>query len=217
MATSNDLRISLSTTGVEPEVHVIRVDGRIDTLTAGELDEVIGTLLRRGSYRQIIDLAGSEYISSAGWGVFVSRLREARDGGGDIKLARMTNPVREVYDLLEFEGLLPRYARLEDAQAQFGVTEKTLPDAPAETPLDRPRTAGTRQPLLETLATPTAAVLNLICEDPFYNIGELKARLREIGHAEITWWDVWSILRRQKLLRLRRRFAYFRGRLPIRG
>nr|HID60195.1 STAS domain-containing protein [Desulfobacterales bacterium] len=32
----------------------------------------------------IIDLAGVDYISSAGWGIFISSIREIRANNGDI-------------------------------------------------------------------------------------------------------------------------------------
>ena len=54
----------------------IRVDGVIDTITANELEEVIDSLIKRERYRIILDLAGVEYISSAGWGIFISHIKD---------------------------------------------------------------------------------------------------------------------------------------------
>jgi anti-anti-sigma factor len=102
------------------EIFVVRVDGSVDTLTADELDNVIGTLVRQRRSRLVIDLAGANYISSAGWGIFISRLRVVRESGGDLKLARMTAPVRDVYDLLELDGVLSHFDRLDTAESQFG-------------------------------------------------------------------------------------------------
>ncbi len=118
------INISLLETGSNKNVSEVRVDGVIDTLTAGELDEVIESLVKRGRYCIVIDLAGVDYISSAGWGIFISYIKAARANSGDIKLAGMIPNVREIYELLEFDNVLHAYSSLEEARSSFD----TLPD-----------------------------------------------------------------------------------------
>ena len=72
-----NISISLSEGGYDREVSEIRVDGVIDTMTATELEQVIDSLLRRDRYKIVIDLAGVDYISSAGWGIFISHIKVA--------------------------------------------------------------------------------------------------------------------------------------------
>ncbi|MEW6049830.1 MAG: STAS domain-containing protein [Candidatus Zixiibacteriota bacterium] len=116
------ISISLSESGPERAVSEIRVDGVIDTLTAGELEEVIDSLLKRGRYRLILDLAGVDYISSAGWGIFISHIKDVRSRGGDIKLAGMIPNVREIYELLEFDNVLHAYPSMDEARTTFDFT-----------------------------------------------------------------------------------------------
>ncbi|MFQ5498108.1 MAG: STAS domain-containing protein [Candidatus Zixiibacteriota bacterium] len=97
----------------------VRVDGVIDTLTADELEEVIMSLLKRECYRIVVDLAGVEYISSAGWGVFISHIKEVRANKGDIKLANMIPNVYEIYELLEFDNILNAHQSIQDARDDF--------------------------------------------------------------------------------------------------
>lgn len=218
----DNLRLSLSTAGSDADIHIVRVDGVIDTVTSPELDGVIATLVGQNQLRIIVDLGGAAYISSAGWGIFISRLREVRDGGGDIKLARMNDDVREVYDLLEFEGILPRFDRLEAAQSAFNggnggnggnghhhhVAEPPASAAPSPPPSHRRAILPTPQP--EGSTPLETAILRLVAEDPFYRLGEFKERLAELGHQRVTRWTIWQTLRRNKLLSLRRRFRYYR-------
>jgi anti-anti-sigma factor len=211
-STAEGIRISLSTAGSDHGIHVVRVDGRIDTVTSSELDDVIGTLIGRKCCRLAVDLAGTDYVSSAGWGVFISRLRQAREGDGDIRLARMTGAVREVYDLLEFDGLLHTYGSLEDALGAFeGETVRH------HTPDHRTSEVVVEVPGAEVIPPPPNggstledAVLRLVLEDPFYRISEISGRLGEMGVASAGWWAVWRVLRQKKLLRLRNRFIFFR-------
>lgn len=101
------------------DVSEIRVDGVIDTMTAGELEEVIGSLLKRGRYQLVVDLAGVEYISSAGWGIFISHIKDIQDNDGDLKLANMIPNVYEIYELLEFDNVLKAYKSIDDALGDF--------------------------------------------------------------------------------------------------
>ena len=101
------------------DVSEIRVDGVIDTMTASELEEVIGSLLKRGRYQLVVDLAGVEYISSAGWGIFISHIKDIQDNDGDLKLANMIPNVYEIYELLEFDNVLKAYKSLDDALSDF--------------------------------------------------------------------------------------------------
>ena len=214
------LRLSLSTAGAGADIHVVRVDGVIDTLTSPQLDGVIAGLVGQNRMRIIVDLGGAAYISSAGWGIFISRLREVRDGGGDIKLARMNEDVREVYDLLEFEGILPRFDRLDTAQSAFsggnggnggnGHHEASMPPPPVALPERISRGAVVAALPPDGTSPLETAILRLVAEDPFYRLGEFKERLNELGHHRIGRWTIWQVLRQNKLLSRRRRFRYYR-------
>jgi anti-sigma B factor antagonist len=116
----DNISISLSE-GARNEVSEIRVDGVIDTLTASELEEVIDSLLKRERYNLVVDLAGVDYISSAGWGIFISHIKEVRAAGGDIKLANMISNVYEIYELLEFDNVLAAYSSVDEARDAFDV------------------------------------------------------------------------------------------------
>lgn len=115
----DNISISLSESG-PGQVSEVRVDGVIDTNTARELEEVFDALMKRGRYRVVVDLAGVEYISSAGWGIFISNIRDVRANAGDIKLANMIPNVYEIYDLLEFDKVLKAYGSVDEARSDFG-------------------------------------------------------------------------------------------------
>jgi len=119
----SDIKISVETTqapGLDAEITVIRVDGVIDTMTATELEKVTNSLLGQRRYNIIVDLGGVDYISSAGWGIFISNIREIRLNSGDIKLARMIPNVYEIFELLEFDSILKAFDNIEKAKNDFG-------------------------------------------------------------------------------------------------
>jgi anti-sigma B factor antagonist len=127
------ISISLSESPSD-EVSGIRVDGVIDTSTASELEEVFDSLLKRGRYRIVVDLAGVDYVSSAGWGIFISNIRDVRSNGGDIKLANMIPNVYEIYDLLEFDNVLRAFASVDEARLDFAAHDSGQKKKPPPPP-----------------------------------------------------------------------------------
>ncbi len=119
MQAMSEIKISVSEGGSDDTLSIIRVDGVIDTLTATQLEEVLDRLLKRDRFHIILDLAGVDYISSAGWGIFISRIKEIREGKGDIKLANMVPNVMEVYELLEFDSILSAHESINGARMAF--------------------------------------------------------------------------------------------------
>ncbi len=108
---------------------VITVHGFIDTATSAELEKELQRILRSRCFRIVIDLTGVDYISSAGWGIFLSEIRRIRQQGGDLCLVGMKAEVREVYELLEFRSVLTHYHALSEAVASFGPAPETAATA----------------------------------------------------------------------------------------
>lgn len=105
------------------DVVVLRLRGLVDSGTSQFLEDKFKELVSADNVRLVIDLKDVNYVSSAGWGIFVSEIRGVRERNGDIKLAGMTPEVREVFDLLEFNTLLMPYNSREEALAEFGAEE----------------------------------------------------------------------------------------------
>ena len=86
------------------DVDVVSVTGRVDSNTSPKLDQTLKGLVENGRYKLVLDLAGVEYMSSAGLRAMVSCLREVKKGvrTGDL---RLTNPSERVADVLDLAGL----------------------------------------------------------------------------------------------------------------
>jgi anti-sigma B factor antagonist len=235
----DDIRISLDTTGRSSELTMVRVDGVIDTMTASELERVMNTLLEQRKYKIIVDLAGVDYISSAGWGIFISNIREIKAHAGDIKLARMIPSVYEIFELLEFDSILRAYDNIEKAKADFRPANsepeqqdsKTDPITPPNPTFANPPDEVTTEEYRIQPSTATQTIvevhtgvdaekpstldqelLSLVKADPFYSIRELADLLNNAsnGAPRVGWWKVWSILRRHALLTRKSRFRLSR-------
>lgn len=115
------IQVSIEKAASHSGVSIIRVGGYIDTTTSSELERALDSLLKSGVYFIIIDLGNVDYISSAGWGIFISEIKGIRERGGDLKLARMIPDVYEVFELLEFNYILKSFNTVEEALADFGI------------------------------------------------------------------------------------------------
>jgi len=122
--------IRVSTLDHDSPVTTVRVDGIVDTITSKEVDRAIEELIRRERYRIVMDLAGVDYISSAGWGVFISHLKEARERSGDLRLAGMIPNVREIFELLEFDTILSSFPTASQAAQSFEQDTPVLEGGP---------------------------------------------------------------------------------------
>ena len=121
------IQVSIEKVGTNETIAVIKVGGYIDTTTSAELEHSLSSVLKSNCYNIIIDLGNVDYISSAGWGVFLAKLKDIRTNEGDLKLANMSENVYEVYRVLEFFWFIRCYTSIEAALDDF---DKQVPPMP---------------------------------------------------------------------------------------
>lgn len=132
------IQTTIKHAGPGDSIAVIKVGGYIDTTTSSELERSLGSLLKKNQYRIIIDLGDVDYISSAGWGIFISEIKLIKENSGDLKLVRMIPEVYEVFELLEFNYILKAYDTVDEAVVDF-VKEGGLDAAPKAQPKAEPK------------------------------------------------------------------------------
>jgi anti-sigma B factor antagonist len=125
-----DIQVDVSYTGDEENIAVISASGFIDTTTAPELEKKLEEQLALNKYKIIVNLENIDYVSSAGWGVFVSEIREIRENNGDLVLVNMSPDVYDVYELMEFSSILKSFDSLNEAVSSF-TGETIKPQKPA--------------------------------------------------------------------------------------
>ena len=80
------------------------LEGRLDTTTAPELDNVIKTSLD-GKTELVMDLEKLEYISSAGLRVLLSA-QKTMNKQGSMVITNPTDEVKEIYEVTGFSEIL---------------------------------------------------------------------------------------------------------------
>lgn len=226
------IQVSVEKVGPNQNISVIKVGGYIDTTTSGELEHQLSALLKSDNYSIIIDLANVDYISSAGWGIFISEIKGIRQKNGDLKLVRMIPDVFEVFELLEFHYILKAFDSLEEAIADFdaGVSSS---DAALRPPYQSEKASDDREsqmtsrevktdvavesgykpsnedPYLETIEEKLRQV---IVEQPDAGMFQLIKSLNtpRFGNIKLGWFEMRKYLKQLNLESKKKRVAYFK-------
>ena len=101
------------------DVSVVAVAGSLDALTADALTSAFQAEVRAGRTRLVASFAELEYTSSAGLRVLLAAVKDARQRGGDLRVAAMRERVQRVLDLSGFTGILKCYPDVPSAVASF--------------------------------------------------------------------------------------------------
>ncbi|MFO7320142.1 MAG: STAS domain-containing protein [Chloroflexota bacterium] len=90
------------------QVTLIEVRGRVDSANADQLGEALTREIESGHTQIVLDLAGVEYMSSAGLREIVSALKRAKRGpeAGDVRIAQPSYRVREVLEMAGLDTVL---------------------------------------------------------------------------------------------------------------
>lgn len=78
---------------------VLSARGRIDSMSAGHLGEALTREISAGHTTLVLDLAGVDYMSSAGLRELVNALKKVKRVSGDLRLAQPSRRVREVMEM----------------------------------------------------------------------------------------------------------------------
>ena len=101
---------------LEGGVLAIAPKGRLNLVAAPVLRSLIRDRVAAGRKRIALDLAEVQFLDSSGLGAIIGSLKTAREVGGDVRLARATEPVLLVLRLTKVDRILPVYP---DAAAAF--------------------------------------------------------------------------------------------------
>ena len=87
------------------DVLVVRPEGRIDTNTSDELDRALVGRIDGGARRLVIDMGGTDYISSAGLRVLLLAAKKLKGVSGQLVLGAMNPSVRQIFELAGFVAI----------------------------------------------------------------------------------------------------------------
>lgn len=229
------IQIAVHQVGAKKDITLLVVSGFVDTTTCQELAKAIQDLIKQKKIQIIVDLSRVNYISSAGWGVFVGEIKNVRDLGGDLKLVQMTPEVAEVFEMLEFNRVLNSYETIAEAIDEFDLLRgiditqvdqeisKSMPPSLSIEKIPLPpnfqiRTSQIAEKESETIPLYryplVERIKRIILENPLAGISTIRRKLRSepYGNVRIGYFRLFSILRKMNLETKEKRYRFYRSR-----
>lgn len=203
MEENTGLRITSRLIGKDKNIALLTLDGYIDTMTAPLLKK---ELLSAGDEicRFIIHFGGIDYVSSAGWGVILGRIKENREKGGDIVFVKMAKDVHSIYKLLDLTKVIKYFAKIEEGINYYGysVTETVKVE---KHEVQEPKTD-----VIDKKVEIEEAVRLIIQDNPLLNLFQINHLLRgpEYGFKDINIFKAYLTLRKLGL-KTREKRLYF--------
>src|SRR5207249_9966542 len=79
--------------------------GFINAHTVRVFEGEIQKALAQGRFKIVVNCGGLAYIASAGLGAIMGAIEEIRGNGGDLRLAKLNETVRHIFEILGFKHL----------------------------------------------------------------------------------------------------------------
>ena len=90
----------------ENNVTVASVEGRLDAVSAPELESELSTVINDGQTSLILDLSRLEYVSSAGLRVILTTAKKLKTVQGKLALCNLQETVMQIFEISGFCSIL---------------------------------------------------------------------------------------------------------------
>ena len=107
------------TTRTQQDVTVVVLEGKLDSQTSPEAQQVLDAILAGGARKIVIDFSALDYISSAGLRVLLGTVKRLSGAKGALRLFGLNDSVREVFQISGFSKILAVFAT--EAEALAGL------------------------------------------------------------------------------------------------
>ncbi len=107
------------TSTTQEGITTLALEGRLDTITASDLEHAINSRIDGGDRKILLNFAKTSYISSGGMRVLLATAKKLRNDGDRFGLCNLTPEVHKVLKLAGFTSLFSIYAS--EAEARAGM------------------------------------------------------------------------------------------------
>jgi anti-sigma B factor antagonist len=110
------MNIILEPTG---DIIILRLEGRLDTLTFPLLDSEMTALLEKSKYKIIVDCKDLDYVSSSGLRILLKALKQVSAAGGKFTLCGLQPQIMQVFKISGFDRLFQIYPGKSEALSSY--------------------------------------------------------------------------------------------------
>ncbi len=100
-------------------ISVIAVQGRVDGFSAPQLETALQDAIKAKRYKIVVDLAETEFMSSAGMRALLKARMDAQEHKGELRLAAPTPFILDSLKLVGLDKLFKLYETRAAALAEF--------------------------------------------------------------------------------------------------
>ena len=122
--------MSILRTEISPAVNGnqrVAIGGRLDTHTYGELDQALAPLLANASITSVVlDLAGLDYISSAGIRSVFKARKALSSRGGRVLVVNPQPQIQKVFDMVKAVPLSEIFTSMAEADAYLDAMQRKI-------------------------------------------------------------------------------------------
>ena len=97
------------------DVIVVRVLGRLDAASSPQLEKKINSIIESGHFKLIMNLAGVDYLSSAGMRLMLSISKKLKNLEGKVVACSLSEDVMDVIKMAGFHQVLELYSTEEES------------------------------------------------------------------------------------------------------
>ena len=103
----------------ENGLHWVRLQGRIDSITAPDLEKCLNALVSGGQRLLALDMRAIHYMSSLGLRVLLTVQKQLKKADGEIMICQPTTSVLELFEMSGFKMLFRIFSTREALQAEL--------------------------------------------------------------------------------------------------
>ncbi|MGC8605505.1 MAG: STAS domain-containing protein [Desulfomonilaceae bacterium] len=100
-------------------ITILVTEERLDSLDGPKLRDVVKQMVQESSFNIVIDMEKTLFLDSSGCGGLLSSLKTLTNNHGDMKIARPTSKVLEVFQLTRLHRVFEIHNTLESAVNSF--------------------------------------------------------------------------------------------------
>ncbi|HJN18349.1 MAG TPA: STAS domain-containing protein [Armatimonadota bacterium] len=109
----------------EGGVTIIDIKGDLADHTAEEMAQSMARLIAAGRRNFILNLGGTDLISTQGLAMCVAGQKRLRERGGELKIAGATGELKRIFDLVSLEKMIECHPEVRHAVDAFKETQAT--------------------------------------------------------------------------------------------
>jgi len=101
------------------DILLIKLAGSLDLNTASKLSDKLGDEIKKGARKIVLNLAGVDYMASAGLGTIISAENMLTKNGGELRLSSLSEKITKIFELIGFSHVFKTFDSDDEAVNSF--------------------------------------------------------------------------------------------------